>query len=577
MKRINRHGIVGAKLLSEKKSNILSSNYFTIEALEDGLTAKLSTNACEYCVDGGTWNTLTKATNTVSINKGQTLSFRGNLTPNLSYGIGTFTISKKCNVKGNIMSLLYGDDFTYKTDLTGKDYAFYRLFYNCTKIVDTSELILPATTLASRCYYYMFGNCTGLTTAPELPATTLARECYQSMFYGCSSLVNAPELPATTLASRCYYYMFYGTNVLPDCSNIDFTKHNNGGLAGLFAVTKVTDDDLYNILPINPDTGKYWLPATTLSSSCYDSMFYKCSSLVTAPELPATTLADYCYQYMFQDCTGLTTAPELPASDIKFSFCYQSMFNGCSSLTHAPELPATTLANSCYHSMFYSCTSLTTAPELPATNLASSCYYSMFYGCKSLTTAPELPATTLTNRCYSYMFYGCTSLTQAPELPATTLATYCYQSMFSGCSKLSYIKALFTTTPSSSYTSNWVSGVSRTGTFVKNKDATWDVTGVNGIPEGWTVVNNVEKNLITFTIGGVQYQAEEGMTWGEWVDSEYNTGNYKVVSVNSYNYISNNFAIGPGGDVIAGNFVSYENFDWVVSTDIITELNYIHD
>jgi hypothetical protein len=34
---------------------------------------------------------------------------------------------------------------------------------------------------------------------------------------------------------------------------------------------------------------------------------------------------------------------------------------------------------------------------------------------------------------------------------------------------------------------NWVSNVSATGTFVKSKDATWSVTGVSGIPEGWTV------------------------------------------------------------------------------------------
>lgn len=26
------------------------------------------------------------------------------------------------------------------------------------------------------------------------------------------------------------------------------------------------------------------------------------------------------------------------------------------------------------------------------------------------------------------------------------------------------------------------------GTFVKNSDATWDVTGVNGVPSGWTVI-----------------------------------------------------------------------------------------
>lgn len=35
-------------------------------------------------------------------------------------------------------------------------------------------------------------------------------------------------------------------------------------------------------------------------------------------------------------------------------------------------------------------------------------------------------------------------------------------------------------------------------------------------------------SLITFTVDGVEYQAEEGMTWGEWVDSEYNTGNFII-------------------------------------------------
>ena len=176
--------------------------------------------------------------------------------------------------------------------------------------------------------------------------------------------------------------------------------------------------------------------------------------------LPATTLANNCYYSMFKDCTRLTTAP---------------------------ELPATTLADSCYYSMFQNCTSLTSAPELPATTLQSSCYYYMFQNCASLTTAPELPATTLANSCYSYMFSGCTRLTTAPVLPATTLANKCYHYMFKGCTKLNYIKAMFTTTPSTSYTSNWVNGVAATGTFVKNSAATWNVTGVNGIPSGWTI------------------------------------------------------------------------------------------
>jgi hypothetical protein len=47
---------------------------------------------------------------------------------------------------------------------------------------------------------------------------------------------------------------------------------------------------------------------------------------------------------------------------------------------------------------------------------------------------------------------------------------------------------MFTTAPSSSYLSNWVSGVSASGTFVKNSAATWtDSFGVDAIPSGWTV------------------------------------------------------------------------------------------
>lgn len=59
--------------------------------------------------------------------------------------------------------------------------------------------------------------------------------------------------------------------------------------------------------------------------------------------------------------------------------------------------------------------------------------------------------------------------------------------MFNGCTSLNYIKAMFTTTPTRYETSGWVSGVSPTGTFVKNRAATWNVTGENGIPSGWTV------------------------------------------------------------------------------------------
>ena len=124
---------------------------------------------------------------------------------------------------------------------------------------------------------------------------------------------------------------------------------------------------------------------------------------------------------------------------------------------------------------------------LPATTLAPHCYDMMFY-CAAFERAPELPATALVDSCYYQMFRYCNFLVQAPELPATTLAPNCYHGMFSGCTSLNYIKALFTTTPGADYTPGWVYGVNANGTFVKNAAATWNVTGANGIPSGWTVL-----------------------------------------------------------------------------------------
>ena len=144
-----------------------------------------------------------------------------------------------------------------------------------------------------------------------------------------------------------------------------------------------------------------------------------------------------------------------------------------------------------FYRLFMGCTSLTKAPVLPATTLANSCYYDMFGDCASLTEAPALPATTLAQSCYNGMFYS-TSLTKAPVLPATTLADDCYGYMFSGCSSLNEVHckmpSSYSSSQISSYTKNWLSNVSSTGTFYTNADANWP-SGSNGIPTGWTRVN----------------------------------------------------------------------------------------
>ena len=367
--------------------------------------------------DGISWTEITSASGdsapSIDVSVGDTIMFKG---INTQYASGTgaynyFSASSAFfNVYGNIMSLIDGDSFTASTSSTtlSDTYTFCGLF-GVSNVINASNLVLPATTLAQSCYYGMFSGCTSLTSAPTLLATTMATSACTYMFRGCTGLTSAPTLPATTLAQGCYSGMF-------------------GGCTELLSA---------------PDLSS----ATTLASGCCFNMFSGCTSLTTAPAiLPVTTLADRCYAYMFRGCSSLTTAPALPATACTIN-CYQYMFSGCTSLTSAPALPATVLNNYCYGDMFYKCIGLTNAPALPATTLAQNCYQRMFSNCTGLTSAPALPATTLTNNCYQYMFSGCTSLSAITCL-ATDISA-------DGC------------------TSNWVKGVAVRGTFTKASGVSW--------------------------------------------------------------------------------------------------------
>lgn len=289
----------GSTAMSEFRRNLLTAmnkaeppitkDYLTIVALEDGLTAKLSLNACEYCVDGdGNWKTLPADTETETINAGQTFSFRGNLLPDSTNGIGTFTVSKLHNLKGNSMSMLFADNAKDCYSLNGKSGVFRNLFKGNDKLVNVSKSFLPATTLTNICYYGMFYGCTSLITVPQLPATTLAEYCYYYMFEGCSSLVETPQLPASELKQRCYANMF------KSCSS------------------------LFNA----PQ-----LQATILASLCYENMFASCKNLVEAPKLPARTLVNKCYQGMFNGCSKLNKITML-ATNLGEINCLSNWNNG---------------------------------------------------------------------------------------------------------------------------------------------------------------------------------------------------------------------------------------------------------
>lgn len=190
-----------------------------------------------------------------------------------SFDVPNTPSTGKFECHGNIMSLLYGDDFEDKTTIPNIG-CFLYLFYLCKGLLTAPEL--PATTLAEGCYSGMFSGCESLTTAPKLPATRLANSCYNYMFYYCTKLTTAPELPATTLTEGCYYQMFR------NCTSLTTAPE---------------------------------LPATALASNCYERMFYNCKSLNHITMLATDISAKDCLYNWVGDISSTGTFVKHPDMD----------------------------------------------------------------------------------------------------------------------------------------------------------------------------------------------------------------------------------------------------------------------
>ena len=310
-----------------------SKDYLTVEALEDGTLGFYASEyfpsgnitSVSYSVsNGATWiteNDLSQGLDiSLQVTAGDKILWKGiakqygNQNDDQACG---FYSNKKVNISGNIMSMIWGDEFTtnseFKNESTDVFFQFLGTEFRVSSldVVDASNLILPANNLKEKCYYGLFAYCFNLINPPKiLPAINLAERCYRDMFRNCRSMTSIPNLPATILAE-----------------------------------------------------------------SCYNDMFWGCTSLTTALSLPATTLANACYNSMFGGCTSLTQAPELPATTLS-EWCYSSMFAGCTSLTKSPDLLANTLVNNCYAGMFSDCSSLNSikmlATDISATNCLAS-------------------------------------------------------------------------------------------------------------------------------------------------------------------------------------------------------------
>ena len=105
-------------------------------------------------------------------------------------------------------------------------------------------------------------------------------------------------------------YPTAGENVTGVCF-IDFFKAHTGLIDAydlILPMKKFNKESVFKSMfdsCTNLERGPQYLPATTLTKTCYRNMFYGCSSLEYAPDLPAVSLSSGCYQRMFWGCANL--------------------------------------------------------------------------------------------------------------------------------------------------------------------------------------------------------------------------------------------------------------------------------
>ena len=316
-----------------KESSVLQNKPFTvhIDHLEGGAlqfnfrTAEVKSGVTvptyvRYKINNGEWKTfyyneaggvyVKENGNSVTLQQGDTLQIINKSNHFDSLFIWTETDADfntlECTVSGNVMSLVWGDDFVYapanKVPYPGvmtwpysNDELRLGNFIESKRITDASNLWLPTRNLGKNIFNGMFSEYTILTAPPAINAKHLSYGACEGMFYGCTSLQTMPTILTETAEARAFKDMFNG------CS----------------ALSTTTELHVKRIVPyISNPYDSYGLQTDT-----FQGMFYNCTSLTTAPTWNQPSI-------IVEKIEGF----EAPA------YTFNSMFYGCSSLVDASTI-----------------------------------------------------------------------------------------------------------------------------------------------------------------------------------------------------------------------------------------------
>lgn len=349
--RVSNGALIATSTVKQRATGMIGK-YLTLDVISGGTFYTYASSGVnfEYSMDGGnTWTEIPNQQTTISVNKDDRVLFKGVngdevYVSGLTHGyfMRIWGDTAVYNVYGNILSVIYGDDFgDYRTITCG--YPFRDMF-SIARVVDASGLILPDN-LTEGCYMGMFGDASSLIAAPELPSVEIAPDrCYQQMFQG-TALVTAPEIKQKTIGYRSMYGMFAMCSeltVAPELYIEDAGEYSMGALFSGASISSVT----------------ITLADEYPAREAYAGMFMDCSLLTNTPTILAKTVSDNCFQNMFELCTSLVNPPDLSSVTDVRQYGMSGMFDRCTSLVSSPDLLATATYPGCYRWMFNGCSSL---------------------------------------------------------------------------------------------------------------------------------------------------------------------------------------------------------------------------
>lgn len=211
---------------------------------------------------------------------------------------------------------------------TNVNYKCYRQMFDQCRLMIKPPSILPAKTAGDGCYDNMFNGCYKLSYAPVIGLSSIPKSGCAWMFNFCTSLKEAPQISASYIGE-------YGCQQMFDhCTNLTgIPEHflSGANLTHSSCVSMFIGDTSLKTIPelhfgtisgnsalrtaFNGCTSLTAAPEITIDvnngESNLLSMFNSCSKIISAGPLHIKNTGPSGMQYMFFKCSGLVTPPDM--------------------------------------------------------------------------------------------------------------------------------------------------------------------------------------------------------------------------------------------------------------------------